>query len=128
MEGTSQVAERETDDAGFTLVELLIAVAVIAILLAVAVPSLLGYTARASTAAAQANVRSALPAVQGYFADHDSYAGMTVAALHSYDTAVELDPLVAARQTGNGYCVASTAAGDTWHQPGPGAAITRGGC
>ena len=55
------------DESGLTLVELLVTLAIIGILLAIAVPSYLAFERRASTTAAQANLRSALPAVEAYY-------------------------------------------------------------
>ncbi|MEA3077522.1 MAG: type pilus assembly protein PilA [Actinomycetota bacterium] len=46
-------------DHGFTLIELMVVVLIIAILLAIAIPSFLGARARASDRAAQSNLRTA---------------------------------------------------------------------
>ena len=62
------------EESGFTLIELLIVLVIIGILLAIAVPSYLGFKDRANKTAAQANVRSAVPAVEAYYADNGDYA------------------------------------------------------
>ena len=62
------------EESGFTLIELLIVLVIIGILLAIAVPSYLGFKDRANRSAAQANVRSAVPAVEAFYADNGTYA------------------------------------------------------
>ena len=64
------------EESGFTLIELLIVLVIIGILLAIAVPSYLGFKDRAYKSAAQANVRSAVPAVEAYYADNGNYTNM----------------------------------------------------
>lgn len=75
---------------------------------------------------AQTNVRAALPAIEAYYADHGSYAGMTLAKLRSrYDYGIPDVKIVRVRKTT--YCVESSAEGDTWsyrHSTG----LVRGGC
>lgn len=57
----------------FTLIELLIVVAIIAILAAIAVPNFLEAQARAKTARAAADMRSIATAVESYRVDNNQY-------------------------------------------------------
>jgi prepilin-type N-terminal cleavage/methylation domain-containing protein len=106
--------------AGFTLVELLIVLLIFGVLLAIAVPSLLGFAGRAERAAARANVAAARPAIEAYYMDNGSYnAGMTLAKLKaSYAAGLKLsaEPVTIA---GSSYCIQSTVGGATAHVTGP---------
>ena len=65
MEGRQSVFGSERDEAGFTLVELLIVILIVGILSAVALPLYLGYTRDARLAEAKALAGSALTALSG---------------------------------------------------------------
>jgi type IV pilus assembly protein PilA len=65
----TKIKNRLSSEQGFTLIELLVVIVILGILVAIAVPSYLSFRGNASQAAAQANVRSAIPAAEGYYQD-----------------------------------------------------------
>jgi type IV pilus assembly protein PilA len=79
-----QRLERD-DEQGFTLIELMVVVLIIAILLAIAIPTFLGARNTANARAAQSNLRNALTAEQTYFTNNDQAFGYTATALDSIE-------------------------------------------
>jgi hypothetical protein len=71
-------------------------------------------------------LRYAIPAIEAYGADHNGYAGMTIAALRQYDVTVANITIV--RATRATYCVEAGTGADRLHKDGSGAPITGGGC
>jgi type IV pilus assembly protein PilA len=68
------------DDKGFTLIELMVVVLIIAILIAIAIPTFLGLRRRAQDRAAQSDLRNGLTAAKAFYTDAETYAGFDVAA------------------------------------------------
>lgn len=70
-------------------------------------------------------VRSAIPAIDVYYADHGTYVGLTVKAIRSIDPSVK--HVSVRRATKARYCVQSTAGG-TYHFDGPQGPLRTGPC
>jgi type IV pilus assembly protein PilA len=62
------------DDKGFTLIELMVVVLIIAILIAIAIPTFLGLRRRAQDRAAQSDLRNAMTAAKAFYTDDESYS------------------------------------------------------
>jgi type IV pilus assembly protein PilA len=81
------INKRLRDEEGFTLIELMVVVLIIAILIAIAIPTFLGARRRAQDRQAQSNLRNALTAEKTYYSDKQAYTG-TGADLESIESSL----------------------------------------
>lgn len=77
-------------DEGFTLVELMVVILIIAILIAVAVPTFLGVRRGAQDRTAQVDLRNFILAERSYYVDNTAYTAVA-ADLIQMDSSIRLD-------------------------------------
>lgn len=115
------------EQAGLSVIEFLTALTIAAVLVGIAIPAYREFTDRAVAASAQSTLRAAVPAIEFYFVDNGTYAGITYEHLRD-NYAAELGPLTFVGADDNSYCVEATRGDETYSQDGPGAPIREGGC
>jgi len=119
---------RNKDEKGFTLVELMIVIAIIGVLAAIAIPQFSQYRVRSFHAAATADLRNAATAQEAYFVDTGGYTATTSnllgATYHFYLSENVVFAITAA--TTSGYAMTSyhPKGNTTFTLTGPGGTIT----
>ena len=117
------------DENGFTLIELMIVIAIIGILAAIAIPQFSAYRTRSYNSAAQADLRNAATAQEAYFVDEQTYCSTGIGTLTGSTYGLYLSENVTLELTSgsvDGYTMkAYHASGNkTYTISGPGGSIT----
>ncbi len=122
-----EIEEGMEADAGFTLIELMVVLLIMAILLAIAIPTFLGVKGGAQDRAAQSNLNTALTNAKAVYGNNQTYgasSALAQASLTSSEASLTFNTgtstnqntiAVATDGTGNGLIlVAKSSAGDCW--------------
>ena len=91
----TELRDNRSDEEGFTLIELMVVVLIIAILLAIAIPTFLGARSKAEDRAAQSNLRNALTAEKTYYVDNQTYTDNTASSLTNIEPSLTYTGYVA---------------------------------
>jgi type IV pilus assembly protein PilA len=106
------IPNRPNED-GFTLIELMVVVLIIAILLAIAIPTFLGARSKAQDRAAQSNLRNALTAEKTFYVDNQAYTDNTSSSMTNIEPSLTYAASAAPSVVGTVYITLSTSSGGT---------------
>ncbi len=83
------INSRLGNEEGFTLVELMVVVLIIAILVAIAIPTFLGARTSAQDRAAQSDLRNALTAEKVFYVDNETYSDNGAGELAAIEPSID---------------------------------------
>lgn len=115
------------DESGFTLIELMIVIAIIGILAAIAIPQFSAYRTRSYNSAAEADLRNAATAQEAYYVDNQTYkTGPTNLIGATYGFYTSQNVTVSGNATADRYSMTAfhSSGNKTYSLIGPGGSVT----
>ena len=116
----ARLQQNTRGDQGFTLVELLVAILIIGVLAAIAIPTFLNQKGKAYDASGREMARTASLAAETFATDHNGlYTGVEPKVLREYDSAIQIAAgnnnaylsVAKEQESGKGYTVTAVAPG-----------------
>jgi prepilin-type N-terminal cleavage/methylation domain-containing protein len=109
--------ERTSDKSGFTILELLVVVAIIGIIASIAIPQYANYKSGAADATAKSDLHNMATALEAYYSASGSYAGADLNTLKSFgfrqSSGVD-DAIASANQTAYSLSANPSGGTDVW--------------
>jgi type IV pilus assembly protein PilA len=123
--GLKLPVQKKNTSQGFTLIELMIVIAIIGILAAIAIPQFSAYRVRSFNSSAQADLRNAATAEEAYYVDNLTYTSNVGSLVGSYTSSGVALVINAVASNTHYVLIAYHNKGDkTYTLAGPGGSIT----
>ena len=116
---------RGENEKGFTLIELMIVIAIIGILAAIAIPNFVSYRQKSFNSAAQSDLKNAVTAQEAYYVDEDTYSDYATLGVTGWEQTAKVTFSATGSTTGYTMTALHTSGNETWTVTGPGGTMAK---